>query len=159
MDSSTLYPTSHSRLGSRAISHGLPRGHLHDASIATLIKSKTQPATTRTLSGRKRSSGEAALAETEMSSENMFVLDERTMALLRAQAAADLALRRKRNRMHQAKHTLRQKQKVEDLEAGIARLQDKIQQLNDQRRIVSASIVTNTSAWSVAAEYFRLFEN
>ncbi|EGZ25981.1 hypothetical protein PHYSODRAFT_312173 [Phytophthora sojae] len=61
--------------------------------------------------------------------------------------------------MHQAKHTLRQKQKVEDLEAGIARLQDKIQQLNDQRRIVSASIVTNTSAWSVAAEYFRLMHS
>ncbi|KAK1948581.1 hypothetical protein P3T76_000870 [Phytophthora citrophthora] len=73
--------------------------------------------------------------------------------------AADIELRRQRNRMHQAKHKMKQQKKVLDLEIGIRQLRNEIQQLKMQKEIISAGVSTNTTVWSVAAEYFRLFRN
>ncbi|POM63681.1 Hypothetical protein PHPALM_20885 [Phytophthora palmivora] len=79
--------------------------------------------------------------------------------MVRAQAQTDLELRRIRNRMHQAKHKMKQQQKLVDLEGGIRQLRDEIQQLKIQKEVISACISTNMTVWNVAAEYFRLFRN
>ncbi|KAL3673991.1 hypothetical protein V7S43_001676 [Phytophthora oleae] len=73
--------------------------------------------------------------------------------------AAEIELRRQRNRMHQAKHKMKQQKKVLGLEIGIRQLRDEIQQLKMQKEVISAGVSTNTTVWSVAAEYFRLFRN
>ncbi|KAG6623329.1 uncharacterized protein IUM83_06264 [Phytophthora cinnamomi] len=73
--------------------------------------------------------------------------------------AAEIELRRQRNRMHQAKHKMKQQKKVLDLEININQLRDEIQQLKMRKEVISAGVSTNTTVWSVAAEYFRLFRN
>ncbi|OWZ00109.1 hypothetical protein PHMEG_00028777 [Phytophthora megakarya] len=73
--------------------------------------------------------------------------------------ADDIKLRRQRNRMHQAKHKMKQQKKVLDLEIGLRQLRDVIQQLKLRKEVISACVSTNTTVWSVAAEYFRLFRN
>ncbi|KAF1775791.1 hypothetical protein GQ600_9741 [Phytophthora cactorum] len=57
--------------------------------------------------------------------------------------AAEIELRRRRNRMHQAKHKMKQQKKVLDLEIGIRQLRDEIQQLKLQKEVVSSRRVTN----------------
>lgn len=71
--------------------------------------------------------------------------------------AAEIELRRQRNRMHQAKHKMKQQKMVLDLEIGINQLRDEIQQLKLRKEVISAGVATDTTVWSVAAEYFRLF--
>eukprot|EP00644_Phytophthora_capsici_P005999 jgi/Phyca11/559069/estExt2_Genewise1.C_PHYCAscaffold_21038 len=61
--------------------------------------------------------------------------------------------------MHQAKHKMKQQKKVLDLEIGIRQLRGEIQQLKLQKEVISAGVSTNTTVWSVAAEYFRLFQH
>ncbi|POM73514.1 Hypothetical protein PHPALM_9633 [Phytophthora palmivora] len=73
--------------------------------------------------------------------------------------ANEIELRRQRNRMHQAKHKMKQQRKVLDLEIGIRQLREEIQQLKLQKEVISACVPTNTTVWNVAAEYFRLFRN
>ncbi|ETI43992.1 hypothetical protein L917_02545 [Phytophthora nicotianae] len=73
--------------------------------------------------------------------------------------AAEIELCRQRNRMHQAKHKMKQQKKVLDLEIGIRQLRDEIQHLKLQKEVISAGVSTNMTVWSVAAEYFRLFKN
>ncbi|GMF65825.1 unnamed protein product [Phytophthora lilii] len=75
------------------------------------------------------------------------------------QVAADIGLRQQRSRMHQAKHKMKQQKKVLDLEIGIRQLRDELQQLKLQKEVIFAGVTTNTTVWSVAAEYFRLFRN
>ncbi|KAE8880184.1 hypothetical protein PF005_g29477 [Phytophthora fragariae] len=73
--------------------------------------------------------------------------------------AAEIELRRQRNRMHQAKHKMKQQKKMLDLEIGINQLRDEIQQLKLRKEVISAGVRTDTTVWSVPAEYFRLFRN
>ncbi|KAG6623255.1 uncharacterized protein IUM83_06263 [Phytophthora cinnamomi] len=72
-------------------------------------------------------------------------------------AVKDLELRRERNRMHQARHKMKQRQKMLDLESSIQQLREDIQELKLQREVLSVGVMTNTTIWNVAAEYFRLF--
>ncbi|ETL47664.1 hypothetical protein L916_02604, partial [Phytophthora nicotianae] len=68
-----------------------------------------------------------------------------------------VAQRRERNRMHQARHKMKQLKKVEDLETSIRQLREEVQQLKLQREVLSVGVMSNTTVWSVAAEYFRMF--
>ncbi|KAE8965725.1 hypothetical protein PR003_g29723 [Phytophthora rubi] len=74
-------------------------------------------------------------------------------------AAAKTELRRMRNREHQARYKSKQINKVLDLEKGIERLQQEIQELRLQRHIISIGVPGSETKWGVAAEYFRLFRN
>lgn len=73
--------------------------------------------------------------------------------------AAEIELRRQRNRMHQAMHKMKQQKKVMNLEINIRQLREEVQQLKLQKEVISAGVSTITTVWSVAVEYFRLFRN
>ncbi|KAG7383954.1 hypothetical protein PHYPSEUDO_003173 [Phytophthora pseudosyringae] len=77
----------------------------------------------------------------------------------RKRVAARMELRRQRNNMRQAKHKMKNQQIVLDLEMNIRQLRDAIQQLQLQHEVVSTRIPTNSTVWSVVAEYFHLFRN
>lgn len=68
-------------------------------------------------------------------------------------------LRRQRNRVHQARHKMKQQQRVVDLERNIQTLREEIQQLQVQQHTISLGVPGSKSVWCVAAEYFRLFRN
>ncbi|OWZ21240.1 hypothetical protein PHMEG_0004244 [Phytophthora megakarya] len=65
--------------------------------------------------------------------------------------------RRQRNRMHQARHKMKQRRKVDDLEASIQQLREEVQELKLQREVITVGVMSNTTVWNVAAEYFRVF--
>ncbi|EGZ27683.1 hypothetical protein PHYSODRAFT_469671 [Phytophthora sojae] len=77
----------------------------------------------------------------------------------KSRAATGTELRRQRNREHQARYKTKQKNRVLDLENGIERLQQEIQELKLQRQIISIGVPGRQTKWGVAAEYFRLFRN
>ncbi|KAG7401123.1 hypothetical protein PHYBOEH_002681 [Phytophthora boehmeriae] len=66
---------------------------------------------------------------------------------------------RERNRVHQARYKQRQLKLVVGLESSIARLQEEIQQFKVQRQVLSMNVLTSTTVWSIAAEYYRLFRS
>ncbi|KAG3196500.1 hypothetical protein PC128_g7598 [Phytophthora cactorum] len=68
-----------------------------------------------------------------------------------------VALRRERNRMHQSRYKMKQLKKVEDLETSIQQLQEEVQQLKLKKVVISVGVMSNTTVWNVAAEYFRMF--
>ncbi|ETN19935.1 hypothetical protein PPTG_03047 [Phytophthora nicotianae INRA-310] len=76
-----------------------------------------------------------------------------------AKHSADVELRRQRNRMHQARYKMKQRQLVADLEAAVTHLRQEIQELEIQQRLLSYGLPTTTTIWNIAAEYFRLFRH
>ncbi|KAK1948580.1 bZIP transcription factor 1 [Phytophthora citrophthora] len=67
--------------------------------------------------------------------------------------------RRERNRIHQARHKMKQLKRVNGLEVAIKHLRAEIQELTLQRRLIDHGVPTSTSLWGTAAEFFRLFQN
>ncbi|ETL88517.1 hypothetical protein L917_12405 [Phytophthora nicotianae] len=76
---------------------------------------------------------------------------------LYAKYMADVEYRRQQNRMHQARYKMRQRKLVADLEDSVNKLKEDIPELEQQHRLLSNKLPSNTSVWGVAAEYFRLF--
>eukprot|EP00644_Phytophthora_capsici_P006000 jgi/Phyca11/97445/e_gw1.2.1209.1 len=52
---------------------------------------------------------------------------------------------------------MKQRKKVEDLETGIQQLREQVQELKMKREVITAGVMSNTTIWNVAAEYFRMF--
>ncbi|EEY68015.1 uncharacterized protein PITG_18084 [Phytophthora infestans T30-4] len=52
---------------------------------------------------------------------------------------------------------MKQLKKVEDLETSIRQLREEVQQFKLQREVLSVGLMSNTTVWNVAAEYFRMF--
>lgn len=70
-----------------------------------------------------------------------------------------IELRRERNRIHQARHKMRQRQLVTDLEDSIVQLREEIQELKHQRELIGRGVPTTSNLWGVAVEFFRLFRH
>ncbi|EGZ27681.1 hypothetical protein PHYSODRAFT_470113 [Phytophthora sojae] len=74
-----------------------------------------------------------------------------------AKAVSQVERRRERNRMHQARHKLKQ-QKFTLRPAGSSRrLREEVQELTLKRQLIHYGVPTTSNVWSVAAEFFRLF--
>ncbi|ETK81871.1 hypothetical protein L917_12407 [Phytophthora nicotianae] len=78
---------------------------------------------------------------------------------LSARYAAELELRRQRNRIHQARYKTRQRKLVADLEDSVKKLKTEIPELELQHRLLSYDLPSNTTIWAIAAEYCRLFRH
>ncbi|KAF4038150.1 hypothetical protein GN244_ATG09735 [Phytophthora infestans] len=79
---------------------------------------------------------------------------------LNTRYTAEIEHRRQRNRMHQARYKIRQRKLVEDLQDNVQKLKEEvIPELELQHRLLSYELASNTSIWSIAAEYFRLFRH
>ncbi|GMF65826.1 unnamed protein product [Phytophthora lilii] len=71
----------------------------------------------------------------------------------------EIEFRRMRNRQHQAKYKKKQRLKLINLESSVQGLREHIQQLEQKRQVLYASMPTNSRMWGIAAEYFRLFRH
>lgn len=59
-----------------------------------------------------------------------------------------IELRRERNRIHQARHKMRQRQLVTDLEDSIVQLREEIQELKHQRELIGRGVPTTSNLWA-----------
>lgn len=83
--------------------------------------------------------------------------NERHVAMAELAAAEQMRLRDLR-RMRQIRYRKKKENYMHSLEDETRQLRGEIEQLEQRRRSVSAAVPAGESAWSVAAEYFRLFQ-
>ncbi|KAL3665159.1 hypothetical protein V7S43_009788 [Phytophthora oleae] len=69
------------------------------------------------------------------------------------------AYHRERRRRNQERYRLRQRKLIEDLDEAIQKLRDEIERLSGQRNSLLCGVSTKETMWSVAAEYFRVFQH
>ncbi|KAG6614083.1 bzip transcription factor [Phytophthora cinnamomi] len=72
-------------------------------------------------------------------------------------AAAEKTRLRELRRVRQIRYCKKKEDYMHTLEDETRQLRDEIEQLEQRRRSASAAIPAKESAWSMAAEYFRLF--
>ncbi|EGZ08650.1 hypothetical protein PHYSODRAFT_318636 [Phytophthora sojae] len=137
MNTSTLHPPNLRSFGDGVIRDVILRDRHYRRKRPPQDQIKTEPALNKTQKTR------AALSTDE--------LDEKFVA--------ELELRRKRKRMHQARYKQKHRELLADLEKTIETLKTEVQELELQYRLVSYSVPTNSTIWGVAAEYFRLFRH
>lgn len=71
---------------------------------------------------------------------------------------ADKVRLRELRRVRQIRYRQKKENYAAGLDDGNKKLRSEIEQLSQRRRIAFATIFTSTSGWSVAVEYFRLFQ-
>ncbi|KAL4174167.1 hypothetical protein KRP22_006107 [Phytophthora ramorum] len=166
----------YSRLGftdesdSRAVqSYTKPRhtfsvGHADSYSPDALLSKRTDKYQPKSLIGQKRLPDLDSLADvaTKRPVNMAQVIAEREQEQLPPQPVLRRkmrvsASRRERCRINQARYRKRQRKHAEDLDEGIRKVQEEIENLEAQRQTILRCAPTNESVWVVATEYFRLF--
>ncbi|OWZ15610.1 hypothetical protein PHMEG_00010720 [Phytophthora megakarya] len=84
-------------------------------------------------------------------------MDPQTIETPSSVEAAKLAFRRRRGRIHQARHRGKQRKGLQNLQESLDTLREEIAQLNTEKHITSLYMSMDLTAMKVVAEYFRLF--
>ncbi|KAK1942269.1 hypothetical protein P3T76_006591 [Phytophthora citrophthora] len=69
------------------------------------------------------------------------------------------AYQRERRRRNQERYRLRQRKLIEDLDETNRKLRSEIERLSNERNSLLCGISTKETMWSVAVEYFRVFQH
>ncbi|ETI55431.1 hypothetical protein F443_01858 [Phytophthora nicotianae P1569] len=83
---------------------------------------------------------------------------EDTKASRLFQERSKTAIRREKSRLHQARYRIRKREHVKSVTASVCRLSEDIQILEARRHALANQSTFCSSVWSVAGEYFRLFQ-
>lgn len=150
MEGRALYPPNRHVLSDTVISDVMQRARKpsyappSDASVLLSMQKSQLPSVHLAISAAARGHHVPQVTTDSSSPQNGLRVDK-------------AALRRERSRMHQARHKMKQLKKVEDLETSIRQLREEVQQFKLQREVLSVGLMSNTTVWNVAAEYFRMF--
>ncbi|OWZ03711.1 hypothetical protein PHMEG_00024505 [Phytophthora megakarya] len=84
-------------------------------------------------------------------------MGQRLPAVSSAVGTAKLEFRRRRGRVHQARHRHKKLKEVQQVEDTLENLREEIHQLNMRKQVASLYLSMDSTALGIVVEYFRLF--